>query len=257
VQQQGQGIGTPDGAVLSSSAGQESVSSGGGDTSKAKRIRSREGGKGKRLSKMNRDHGGSSDEVKSASTEDKKRPAIDDSNSERPSKMPKSEETCSSEKNDDLLVADSDLRSDELGPDELVGSIDSTSSAEAGIASLRDSIKLSPSDITNKLLPLVQDLINDECGWVFSSPVDPVELGLPDYFDIIKNPMDLGTVEKNLQSGLYDSVATVERDVKLVFENSILYNGEGSDVGIMAKQLMDKFIAAFKALLTGLRAGQI
>ncbi len=38
-------------------------------------------------------------------------------------------------------------------------------------------------------------LMSHEYGWVFSSPVDPIQLNIPDYFDVIKNPMDLGTIK--------------------------------------------------------------
>ena len=41
--------------------------------------------------------------------------------------------------------------------------------------------------------------------WVFSEPVDPVTLGIPDYFDVIKHPMDLGTVKAQLSSGEIDT----------------------------------------------------
>ena len=40
---------------------------------------------------------------------------------------------------------------------------------------------------------------------LFNVPVDPVALGLPDYFAIIKQPMDLGTVKKRLHSLEYKS----------------------------------------------------
>lgn len=30
---------------------------------------------------------------------------------------------------------------------------------------------------------------------IFLKPVDPVELGIPDYFDIVKNPMDFSTIK--------------------------------------------------------------
>jgi hypothetical protein len=40
-----------------------------------------------------------------------------------------------------------------------------------------------------------QALKNHKHGWVFNEPVDPIKLGIPDYFQIIKEPMDLGTVK--------------------------------------------------------------
>ena len=42
-------------------------------------------------------------------------------------------------------------------------------------------------------------------AWPFNEPVDPVRLNLPDYFDVIKNPMDLGTIKVQIrgkQSGI-------------------------------------------------------
>ena len=39
--------------------------------------------------------------------------------------------------------------------------------------------------------PLIDKLMSDPNGWVFNTPVDPVALGIPDYFNIIKEPMDL------------------------------------------------------------------
>jgi len=43
--------------------------------------------------------------------------------------------------------------------------------------------------------PCLQALKNHKHGWVFNEPVDPIKLGIPDYFQIIKHPMDLGTVK--------------------------------------------------------------
>lgn len=53
------------------------------------------------------------------------------------------------------------------------------------------------------MLPVLKDLMDHEFGWVFNSPVDPVALGIPDYFTIVKHPMDLGTVKKRLEAGFY------------------------------------------------------
>lgn len=39
----------------------------------------------------------------------------------------------------------------------------------------------------------------------FLMPVDPKRDGIPNYFDIVKQPMDLSTIEHNLTEGRYIS----------------------------------------------------
>ena len=52
-------------------------------------------------------------------------------------------------------------------------------------------VPVTPQSIDQKCLPLVKMLMNHENGWVFREAVDPIELGIPDYFEIIEQPMDL------------------------------------------------------------------
>lgn len=132
----------------------------------------------------------------------------------------------------------------------------SVESIEQHLESLHDSLHITPRRIAQKCLPLVRKLINHPYGWVFRDAVNPVELGLPDYFDIIENPMDLGLVEKRLENGIYKDMDSFERETKLVFENAILYNGEKSDVGDMAKSLMNQFVKEYKAVVKGMKAEQ-
>ncbi len=42
---------------------------------------------------------------------------------------------------------------------------------------------------------ILKALMTHKYGWPFNQPVDPVLLCIPDYFDVIKHPMDLGTVK--------------------------------------------------------------
>ena len=53
-------------------------------------------------------------------------------------------------------------------------------------------------------------------------------MGLADYFDIIKNPMDLGTVKKNLKANKYKFVEEFLADIELIWDNCKAYNAEGS-----------------------------
>ena len=117
---------------------------------------------------------------------------------------------------------------------------------------LHKGLHLTSRTITHKCLPIVQQLIDDPFGWVFRDAVDPVVFGLPDYFEVVKNPMHLRLVKKKLENAVYTDMASFERDVKLVFENAILYNGEESEVGQLAKSMMGVFEREYKKVCEGM-----
>lgn len=64
----------------------------------------------------------------------------------------------------------------------------------------------------------------------FREPVDPDTLGIPDYFQIIKTPMDLSTIKKKLDDGAYKEPWEFVDDVWLMFENAWTYNKKQSRV---------------------------
>jgi E1A/CREB-binding protein len=111
-------------------------------------------------------------------------------------------------------------------------------------------------DIKKRLFPLLKRLMEHQYGWVFSVPVDPVKLKIPDYFDIVKNPMDLGTVRKSLEAGKYRHPDNFARAVLLTFENAILYNPEGSEVNTMARNLAQTFHAEYSKVIARFREEQ-
>lgn len=80
-------------------------------------------------------------------------------------------------------------------------------------------------------------------NYPFLEPVDPVALNCPTYFDYVKEPMDLGTVAKNLNNWKYRTLEEFERDVKLVFENCYKFNPEGTIVNMMGHRLYDIFVS--------------
>lgn len=127
----------------------------------------------------------------------------------------------------------------------------SISDIESHLDSIVSAGQLTPRYISRKCLPLVKRLINHEHGWVFKDAVDPVELAIPDYFDIIENPTDLTLVANKVQDGAYKDVASFERDTKLVFENAIKFNGKDSTVGAMAIELLELFDVDLKNAMKG------
>ncbi|GAA0185165.1 hypothetical protein LIER_32453 [Lithospermum erythrorhizon] len=88
---------------------------------------------------------------------------------------------------------------------------------------------------------LLQRLMKHNFGWVFNEPVDVKKLGLHDYHDIIKNPMDLGTIKARLSLNYYKSPIEYADDVRLVFRNAMTYNPKGHDVNLMAETLLRMF----------------
>ncbi|CAA0832698.1 Transcription factor GTE4 [Striga hermonthica] len=88
---------------------------------------------------------------------------------------------------------------------------------------------------------LLERLMKHKHAWVFNTPVDAVGLGLHDYFEIIKNPMDLGTVKNRLTQSWYKSPVEFAEDVRLTFRNAMTYNPKEQDVHLMADLLSKLF----------------
>ncbi|CAA2992807.1 transcription factor GTE10-like isoform X2 [Olea europaea var. sylvestris] len=95
---------------------------------------------------------------------------------------------------------------------------------------------------------LLNRLMAHQYGWVFNEPVDTVKLNIPDYFNVIKHPMDLGTIKKKLHSGGYSSPMGFAADVRLTFENALTYNPRGNDVHLMAETMKKFFEVRWKPI---------
>ena len=87
----------------------------------------------------------------------------------------------------------------------------------------------------------LQKKVHEPYSYPFLLPVDPVALNIPDYFKIIKHPMDLGTIDTKLKEQQYSSADEFHADVKLIFKNCYKYNGIDSPVSALAKQLEKVF----------------
>ncbi|KAJ1494083.1 Bromodomain-containing protein [Baffinella frigidus] len=76
---------------------------------------------------------------------------------------------------------------------------------------------------------------------IFLEPVDFVTLNILDYPRMITRPMDLGTVRKRLQGGEYASNDEFAADVRLTFNNAMLFNQEGDYNWTFAKNIATVF----------------
>jgi len=112
-----------------------------------------------------------------------------------------------------------------------------------------------PGRLTNKLIVLknsiIKIVIKHTHAWPFLKPVDTKALNIPDYFTIIKNPMDITTVKKRLDNNYYWSADEAIRDFNQMIQNCLLYNKPGEDVVTMANILQKEFHRLCKQKLPG------
>jgi len=100
---------------------------------------------------------------------------------------------------------------------------------------------VSPANLKRKLEAVLKGMMEHKFGWVFNTPVDPVALNIPNYFKIIRKPMDLGTVKKKLEAGVYRHMEEFAYDVRTTFQNAMQYNSEDQDVYSLAKDMLSDF----------------
>ncbi|KAM6472082.1 bromodomain-containing protein 2 isoform 1-T1 [Liasis olivaceus] len=78
-------------------------------------------------------------------------------------------------------------------------------------------------------------------AWPFYKPVDASALGLHDYHEIIKHPMDLSSIKRKMENREYHDAQEFASDVRLMFSNCYKYNPPDHDVVAMARKLQDVF----------------
>jgi hypothetical protein len=99
--------------------------------------------------------------------------------------------------------------------------------------------------ILSMIYDMVQKLLDYDFGYMFREPVDCE--AVVGYSDIVKHPMDLGSISAKLINGVYAEplksgqqswdgvIAAVLKDIELVWHNCFTFNCEGSAVYRMAE----------------------
>ncbi|CAC5416852.1 unnamed protein product [Mytilus coruscus] len=112
----------------------------------------------------------------------------------------------------------------------------SSSRSKKGQTSAKSSPVIEEKKATSRRAPsdlsiceqIVANLMKHKSCWPFLNPVNKKEV--PDYYEIIKHPLDFQIVKDRLQCLVYGSVEECLEDVKVVFNNCETYNPEGSEI---------------------------
>jgi len=120
-------------------------------------------------------------------------------------------------------------------------SITSQYSANKSVRSVQKKT-FKPDELRQALMPVLEKLnIYNPESLPFRQPVDPELLQIPDYYQIIKKPMDLSTIKRKLDTGQYSDPWQYVDDVWLMFENAWLYNKKNSKVYKFSTRLSEIF----------------
>uniref|UniRef100_A0A1B6BX87 histone acetyltransferase n=1 Tax=Clastoptera arizonana TaxID=38151 RepID=A0A1B6BX87_9HEMI len=112
---------------------------------------------------------------------------------------------------------------------------------QAGVDKKRKCL-FKPDELRQALMPTLEKLYRqDPESLPFRQPVDPQTLGIPEYFEIIKRPMDLSTVKRKLDTGQYSDPWEYVDDVWLMFDNAWTYNKKTSRVYRYCTKLSEVF----------------
>ncbi|UKZ52588.1 hypothetical protein TrVGV298_006366 [Trichoderma virens] len=90
---------------------------------------------------------------------------------------------------------------------------------------------------------------NSTLNMWFLDAVDAEGLNIPDYYSIIKKPMDLGKVSRMVNAGDITNAKEFDKNVRLIFQNCYQFNGppdQGNPVSMVAKQLEDLYVQQMK-----------
>ncbi|KAK5604460.1 hypothetical protein CRENBAI_016979 [Crenichthys baileyi] len=131
---------------------------------------------------------------------------------------------------------------------------DNASNSTSGTSTAQNRRKIfKPEELRQALMPTLEALYRqDPESLPFRQPVDPMVLGIPDYFDIVKNPIDLSTIKRKLDTGQFQEPWQYVDDIWLMFNNAWLYNRKTSRVYKYCTKLAEVFEAEIDPVMQGL-----
>ena len=76
------------------------------------------------------------------------------------------------------------------------------------------------SDWRSRAKQVLEEVMASDLSQIyFNDPVDAEALDIPEYYTVIKKPMDLGTCKAKLMRGDYENASQLFADVQLVWSN--------------------------------------
>ena len=96
------------------------------------------------------------------------------------------------------------------------------------------------SEAASRIFQNVINLLHDQIcqlrnGSIFHGPVKVSDA--PDYYEIVRRPIDLKAIKTKIRDGQITNSLEYQRDIYLMFANSMMYNRPDSDLYKMAEEV--------------------
>ncbi|OIT00644.1 transcription factor gte12 [Nicotiana attenuata] len=100
-----------------------------------------------------------------------------------------------------------------------------------------------------RILELILDVLQRrDTHEIFAEPVDPTEV--ENYYEIIREPMDFGTMRAKLHEGMYQNLEQFEHDAFLISKNAMHFNSSGTVYFRQARAIYELAKKVFHLLKT-------
>lgn len=86
-------------------------------------------------------------------------------------------------------------------------------------------------------LYIVDKMKKNKSSWPFLKPVNSEDVN--DYYEVIKDPIDIETISKRIEAGYYKNAQMFEDDVMRMFTNCKQYNDKDTIYWMLANSLQD------------------
>lgn len=99
-----------------------------------------------------------------------------------------------------------------------------------------------------ELIDIINELLRHPAAQIFGQKIVPGNDFPPEYFEIIKNPMDLNTIKTKIENQQYNSPKECLDDFELVWNNAEKYYGKKSPVFSLANEVHKLFKKIYRPI---------
>ncbi|KAI9298899.1 Bromodomain-containing protein [Neoconidiobolus thromboides FSU 785] len=93
-----------------------------------------------------------------------------------------------------------------------------------------------PKELNSVLTKMLNDIIRKDSYGIFYEPVNAKEV--PDYYIVIKKPMNFQLMKRKLKSGNYLTLEAFLKDIELICNNAMIYNQKDTIFYKMAEKIL-------------------